>query len=140
MSTGLGWKRRVRPFLVKANAVPLAFHISRGIHFAALRVLVPYLAQHPAVRSVYLRHSMLGSDFIPWRSDIDLDLVLDDSADSPDVWREVRERVVRAKGWFPSVGEAEIFCERELRAWVRHGGLEALDVLRWRRLRDDMPR
>ena len=98
------------------------------------------LARQPGVRAVLVRHSALTEDFTPWVSDIDLDVVLADEHDTLATSRAVARAFARLKRGYPLFGELEVQSARELSAWQRWGGLEALEARHWLSLAGDVPR
>ncbi len=83
----------------------------RNVFMPCLRIGLPYRLD--------VRHSaQVGPDrFNAFLSDIDLNVVIDQEFEENA--RRVRDRVIRARKWFPFLGEIEIYERREWEAWNR---------------------
>lgn len=98
------------------------------------------LSRRRGVRSVLARHSVLTEDFVPWVSDLDLDVVIADDADSLPTVRGIWQSFAWLKRCYPLFGELEVQSERELAAWQRWGGVEASEARHWTLLAGEMSR
>jgi hypothetical protein len=74
------------------------------------------------VRSIYLRHGLLGDAWIPAVSDIDLTVVFDDLDEAGEwTWLEdFWERYPRLRVVFPMLGEVDVLPKRHVGPWTRH--------------------
>ncbi len=107
---------------------------------AVLRGGAYCLGRRSGVDAVFLRHSAMTEDFVPWISDFDLDVIVADDQDTLATSRGVWRTFAVLKRCYPLFGELEVQTQRELALWQRRGGVEALETRHWAPLVGDVPR
>ncbi|MBW2453084.1 MAG: hypothetical protein JRI68_01160 [Deltaproteobacteria bacterium] len=130
----------VAALLRRGNRVEPVRRLGVGLNRAVLRSGAWLLGRQPGVTAVLSRHSALTEDFTPWVSDLDLDVVIADEQDRPTTPQAVWQTFAFLKRCYPLFGELEVQSARELAAWQRWGGVEALEARHWTALVGDVPR
>ncbi len=130
----------VAALLRRGNHVAPVRRLGVGVNRTLLRGGAWLLGRQPGVTAVLSRHSALTEDFVPWVSDLDLDVVVADDQDRPTTLRALWQTFAFLKRCYPLFGELEVQSARELSAWQRWGGVEALEARHWLPLIGSLPR
>lgn len=112
----------IRTLVLKTNAVwPFSF-LNRMPYYLGVRAFVQVCKDFPQIQNAYLRHGLLGSDWVPGISDIDLTVLFESGRTSEEefnfatsFWR----RVGHLKRFFPMLGEIEVIDSKQMSSWTR---------------------
>src|SRR4029079_1715464 len=87
----------------------------------AIKAFLQMAKKFPEIKSVYLRHGMLGKDWVPAISDVDLTLIIENGLKVEEefaflisFWSQFK----RLKNVFPMLGEIDILHAKQFNAWV----------------------
>lgn len=108
----------IQPCFISLNSFSFFNKFGRLYYHLGLKVFLSSLKHLPEIKSIYVRHSFVSEDWIPWVSDIDLTLVIEDM----DVNKEIRFlnkfwRIYRVLNIpFPFINHIDIFSLEELKS------------------------
>jgi len=129
-------QKLIQATVVRSNVCWPFSSLNRQVYRLATLAFVHAFRPLPEIRSLYLRHSLVGTDWVPGLSDIDLTVILDSEL-TPDkefaflrrFWRRFRA----LKKAFPMLGEVDVLPERQLTTWTRFGN-RGHEIGTWRLL------
>lgn len=132
-------QKLIQTTVVRSNVCWPFSSLNRQVYRLATRAFVRAFRPLPEIRSIYLRHSLVGTDWVPGLSDIDLTVILDSEL-TPDkefaFLRRFWRRFGGLKKVFPMLGEVDVLPERQLTTWTRYGN-RGHEIGTWRLLHGD---
>jgi hypothetical protein len=128
--------RLLRTVVLRTNPHWPFRHCNRVPYAAAMRAFVGCLQTRPEISSIYVRHGLAQTEWIPALSDIDLTLILRRNLPAEleyDFLRTFWKRYGRLKRIFPMLGEVEILNKDEFPFWLTSSSYSPFGR-RWRLL------
>lgn len=106
----------IQIFAILTAGLPVFKQIYRLYYKISLKIIVKCFCGLPGIKSIYLKGSMATGKFVPGISDIDLLIVLNnmDASDEQVFLGKFWKRYALLKSFFPQLGHAEPFCEKEI--------------------------
>jgi len=116
------WKDGVRLLVIKTNRYwPFSF-LHRLPYYLAIKVFILVFRRFQEIESIYMRHGLIKSKWIPAISDIDLTVIIDGKLELDNEYHFLRmfwKRFVRLKRLFPMLGEIDILNSEHIESWTR---------------------
>lgn len=112
----------VRNLVLKTNNTWPFSSLNRLPYYAAVRAFAHICKDFPQIQRVYLRHGLLGRDWVPGISDIDLTVLFEPGRTVEEEFRfavSFWNRVQQLKRYFPMLGDIDLLDSKQISSWTR---------------------
>jgi len=112
----------IRVLVLKSNTFWPLYCLNKVPYELAIQVFIRAFKRFPEIKSIYLRHGMTESNWVPGLSDIDLTLIVDSNLTVEKEFFFLKclwEKYERIRKFFPMLGEVDILNEKHIRTWTK---------------------
>ena len=112
----------IRVAVIKTNPYWPFSVLNKIPYYVAIKVFIISCKKFPQIKSVYLRHGLTESKWVPGLSDIDLTVIIDSKLDSEQEYYFLKsfwKRFHSLKKFFPIIGEVDIIDDEKIDSWTK---------------------